>query len=213
MKKRLLIFGCSGHGKVILDLAGKGKQYEEICFLDDNPQERGIMGVPVLGGRDFSDFRDTDEVIVAIGNCHIRANIQEYFAGKGIGIATLIHPQSTIGTHVRLGKGTVVMAGAVINSDTEIGEGCIINTAASVDHDCMVERFCHVAVGANIAGGVHIGELSWIGAGAVVSNHISICRNCLIGAGAVVVRDIEELGTYTGVPAKKLQRERRVSHG
>lgn len=214
MKRRLLIFGCSGHGKVVWDVAKKGKRYDKICFLDDNPQGKGLMGAPLVGGRDFSDFQSMDELIVAIGNCHIRAKVQEYFSNKGIKIATLVHPNSTIGTHVKLGNGTVVMAGAVINSETQIGEGCIINTSSSVDHDCVLEPFCHVAVGAHVAGGVHLGSFSWIGAGAVVSNHITVCNNSLIGAGAVVVRDIEESGTYAGVPAKRLQRERSgVSHG
>lgn len=207
MKKRLLIFGCSGHGKVVWDLAKKSKRYGSICFLDDNFQAKAMMGAAFLGGREFSDFRDGDELVAAIGNGRVRSDIQEYFAGKGIKIATLVHPNSTIGAHVKLGEGTVVMAGAVINSGTKIGEGAIINTASSVDHDCRVGRFCHVAVGAHVAGGVRLGSYSWIGAGAVVSNHVSVCKNCLVGAGAVVVRDLMEPGTYVGVPARKMQRE------
>ena len=123
MKRRLLIFGCSGHGKVIWDLAWKMKRYEEICFLDDNPQGRSVMGAPLIGGRDFADFKAADELIVAIGNGGIRGKLQKYFADKGMKIATLVHPNSTIGSHVTLGRGTVVMAGAVINSETQIGEG------------------------------------------------------------------------------------------
>ena len=38
----------------------------------------------------------------------------------------------------------------------------------------------------------------------LVSNNITICGGCMIGAGAVVVRDIEEPGTYVGVPARRL---------
>ena len=213
MKRRLLIFGCSGHGKVIWDLARKMKRYEEICFLDDNPHGRGVMGAPLIGGREFADFKAADELIVAIGNCGIRGKVQKYFADKGMKIATLVHPNSTIGAHVTLGRGTVVMAGAVINSETQIGEGCIINTASSVDHDCVLGTFCHVAVGAHVAGGVHVGDFTWIGAGAVVSNHISICADSLIGAGAVVVRDIEKPGTYMGVPARRKEPENRRETG
>lgn len=45
---------------------------------------------------------------------------------------------------------------------------------------------------------------SWIGIGAAVSNNLSICEECMIGASAVVVNDIEESGTYVGIPARRL---------
>ena len=41
-----------------------------------------------------------------------------------------------------------------------------------------------------------------IGIGVIVSNNINICGDCIIGAGAVVVKDIDEPGTYVGMPAK-----------
>ena len=96
------------------------------------------------------------------------------------------------------------MAGAVINSDTVIGTGCIINTCGSVDHDCRVGDYVHVAVGAHLCGTVEVGKSTWIGAGAVVKNNINICGECMIGVGAVVVKDIEEMGTFIGVPVRKL---------
>ena len=85
-----------------------------------------------------------------------------------------------------------------------MGKGVIINTAATVDHDCKISDYVHVAVGAHLAGNVEVGSGTWIGAGAVVSNNIHICENVTVGAGAVVVSDIEERGTYVGVPARKV---------
>ena len=123
---------------------------------------------------------------------------------KNKNIATLIHPSAVIGEEVSIGEGTVVMAGAVINPCTIIGDGCIVNTCASVDHDNNLEDFVHIAVGAHLCGTVCVGNKTWIGAGTVVSNNLSVCDDCTIGAGAVVVKNIEEKGTYVGVPAKKL---------
>ena len=96
------------------------------------------------------------------------------------------------------------MAGTVINSGTNIGKGCIINTCSSVDHDCLIGDFVHVSVGSHICGTVCIEAETWIGAGAIVSNNINIFRDCIIGAGAVVIDDINESGTYVGVPAKEI---------
>ena len=46
--KKLAIIGASGHGKVIADIAVKNG-YEEIVFLDDNPELKECAGFPVAG--------------------------------------------------------------------------------------------------------------------------------------------------------------------
>lgn len=196
--KNLIIIGASGHGKVIADIAEKCG-YTDIYFLDDNTEIKSCGSYPVMGVS--GKIKDLDgDVIVAIGNATIRKRILESIEEERL--AVLIHPNAVIAETVTIGTGTVIMAGTVINPDSVIGRGCIINTCASVDHDCWLEDFVHVAVGAHLAGGVKIGSGTWIGAGAVVNNGVNIFRDCMIGAGAVVVRDIEESGTYVGVPAR-----------
>lgn len=195
---RLIIFGASGHGKVIADIAILNG-YEDIVFCDDNVEIKECAGFPVVGSVERGKTIDGDK-FVAIGNAQIRENVQK----KIDNVITLIHPNAVISRRVTIGKGTVVMAGAVINSDTTIGEGCIINTCSSVDHDCCIDDFSHISVGAHIAGTCRIGKRTWIGAGATVSNNICVCDDCMIGAGSVAVRSIEETGTYVGIPAKKV---------
>ena len=204
--KKLAIIGASGHGKVIADIAVKNG-YKEIVFLDDNPNVQECAGFRVVGPSEDVDKYPDYDVIVAIGNACIRKKIQKQVGEDRL--ITLIHPQSVISRRVTIGQGTVIMAGAIINSDTKIGEGCIINTGASVDHDCSIGNFVHVSVGAHVAGTVIIGDGTWIGAGATVSNNVVICGGCMIGAGAVVVRNIKKKGTYMGVPAIELHKEKK----
>ena len=202
--KQLVIIGASGHGKVVADIARK-IGYDEICFLDDNETLMECGGYAVVGRS--SQYVDFDcDVIVAIGNPIVRERIQKDVELAGKNVPALVHPSASIAEGVEIGKGTVVVAGAVINPGARIGRGCIINTGASVDHDCEVADFVHVSVGAHVAGTVEIGERTWIGAGSTVSNNIRICADCMIGAGTVVVKDIEESGTYVGVPAKRMVR-------
>jgi sugar O-acyltransferase (sialic acid O-acetyltransferase NeuD family) len=200
--KQLVIIGASGHGKVIADIAKKN-EYEKILFLDDNESLIECGGYPVVGKS--SQFVEYDcDMIVAIGNAMIRQRIQEQIEKAGKHIGTLLHPNAVIGENVTIGIGSVVMAGAVINPCATIGRGCIINTCASVDHDCVVEDYVHISVSSHLAGSVHIGSRTWIGIGAIISNNLDVTSDCIIGAGAVVVESIEELGTYIGVPAKKM---------
>lgn len=199
LMKRLLMIGASGHGKVVADIARRNG-YQEIAFLDDNPEVEKCGEDPVVGTCRQANELDGD-VIVAIGRAQVRRRIQRGIDPRRV--VTLIHPSAVV-SGAQIGRGTVVMAGAVVNPGAVIGEGCILNTASSVDHDCRIGDYVHIAVGAHVAGGVAIGDETWIGAGATVSNNVSICGRCMIGAGAVVVKDIVEPGTYVGVPAKRL---------
>lgn len=204
MKKKLVIIGASGEGKVCSDIALKLQKYDEILFLDDDVNIKKCMSFPVVGiSQDAEQYINEADFFVAIGNGKMRKKVVEQLLDLKATITTLIHPMAVIGSCVTIGSGTVVMAGAVVNPDSKIGQGCIINTCASVDHDCKLEDYVHVSVGAHVCGTVEIGECTWIGAGATVKNNVNICGDCMIGAGTVVVKDIEEAGTYVGVPARR----------
>ena len=200
--KKIVIVGASGHGKVVADIA-RLNGYEDIVFLDDANSSGFCSGYPVVGGSELIDSLE-GEFFVAIGSAVVRERIYAQLKRADKSVPTLIHPSAVIGSRVTIGEGSVVMAGAVINPETLIGKGCIINTCSSVDHDNNLGDFVHVAVGAHLCGTVCVGDKTWIGAGATISNNVSICNDCTIGAGAVVVKNIEEKGTYVGVPVRKV---------
>lgn len=202
MKEQVVIIGASGHGKVVADIIQKSGD-RVVGFLDDNLDLREkVVGFPILGKTEkFTNYKEC-KFVIAIGNAGIREKIANKLSG--VNWYTAIHPSAQISDiEVVVEEGTVVMANAVINSGARVGKHCIINSGAIVEHDNQIEDFVHISVGAKLAGTVHVGKCSWIGIGAVVSNNLSICKDCMIGAGAVVVKNIEESGTYVGVPAIK----------
>lgn len=201
---KLTIVGASGHGKVVADIAEK-MGYSDIAFLDDNPNLKTCGKWPVIGPCNMRCNIDQD-FFIAIGNTETRENLAARFRDRHM--ATLIHPAAVVADDVEIGAGSVIMPGVVINSGTKIGKSCIINTSSSVDHDCILDDYVHVSVGSHLCGTVMIGKSTWIGAGAIVSNNISVCAGCMIGAGATVVRSIDIAGTYLGVPAKMLIKNR-----
>lgn len=190
-KKRLLIIGASGHGKVCADIAERMNQWDEIVFADDNPS--AAFPYTIIGS---SNAAWDGDCFIGIGNSKIRAKLS---AGRKL--VTLVHPAAVIGERVVLGEGSAVMAGAVINPDVKIGAGVIVNTCASVDHDCILGNYVHVSVGAHVCGTVHVGAHTWVGAGATIKNNVNICEDCMIGVGAVVVDNLVKRGVYVGVPA------------
>ena len=205
MKKRLLIVGAGGHGKVVADIAMKMSLWESIAFLDDNDSLGEVLGLKVIDkATEATKYVRDSDLFVAIGNDTIRERTQRELESTGAELPVLIHPHAVIAQDVELGVGSVVMAGVVINSCTRIGRGCIINTGATIGHDNIIEDFVHVSPGVNTGGSVRIGTGTWIGLGSKIVNNVNITGGCTVGAGAVVVKDITIAGTYVGVPARRL---------
>ena len=160
MKTRsIYIYGASGHGRVVADIA-RENGYDEIIFLDDS---KGVKFEPNL-----TKF----PVIIAIGDNKIRANLTQKVANFGFEIATLIHPRATISNSAKIGVGSVVMAGAIINANAQIGAGAIINSGAIIEHDCVIGEFSHVGIGARVIQLVKIGVNCTLGAGAVMIRNL-----------------------------------------
>ena len=142
--------------------------------------------------------------MVGIGNSAVREKIARKL--DGVRWYTAIHPSAVISAmDTQIDVGSIVMANAVINPSAHIGAHCIINTSAVVEHDNHIGGFTHISVGAKLGGTVSVGNHTWVGIGATVSNNVNICDHCTIGAGAVIIRDIEESGTYVGIPARKIK--------
>ena len=202
--RKLLIIGAGGHGAVVANVADEMDVFTEIAFLDDG-EILQCLRFPVIGKtQDISQYVHEYEFFVAIGNGVTRKKVMENIQALGGKIATLVHPKAVIAKGVTLGEGTVVMAGTVIEPRAQVGKGCIVNTSSSLNHDVVLGDFVHVAVGAHLAGTVKVGDICWIGIGAVIKNNVNVCSQAFIGAGCVVIKDINEVGTYVGVPARRI---------
>ncbi len=204
--KQLMIIGVKANGKVAAEAALKMNRWERIAFLEDDPSISSCMGIRIVDRIDevFKYINDY-EILVALGDNKIRAQLHEEMKKAGAVIPKVVHPAAVIGEMVEIGRGTVVMAGAIINCSSRIGEGCMICSGASIDHDNLIEDYVHIAPGVHTAGTVTIGKHSWVGIGSVISNNISIASDSTIGAGAVVLKNIIEAGIYAGVPARKIK--------
>ena len=207
MQKKVIIFGASGHARVIADIIKKSGD-EIVGFLDDNADIQGktiFDSKIVLGDTSEESVKKYVDCyfIIGIGSNRVRKIISEKY--PNLKWYTAIHPSSIIGSDVSINEGTAIMAGTVINTGTVVGKHCIVNTSSSLDHDNILEDYVHISPGSHLAGTVKISEGTWICAGVTVINNITIGKNNIIGAGATVIKSIEEDNlTYVGVPAKKL---------
>jgi sugar O-acyltransferase (sialic acid O-acetyltransferase NeuD family) len=191
---KMYIFGASGHGKVIAEIAENNGIVLD-GFIDNDPAKVELLGYPVL-----NNLEKLTDIIIAIGNNKVRKNI--VVNNPNFNYIKLAHNRANISQRTTIGIGTVVMAGVTVNVDVSIGLHCIINTNTSVDHDCVIADFVHLSPNVALAGNVTIGEGTHIGIGASVIQGIKIGSWCTIGAGAVIIKDIPDGCTVVGNPGK-----------
>jgi len=192
----MILYGASGHAKVIIDICEINKE-NITAIIDDNKDVTSLLNYPVIQIEQLKISKK--KFIVSIGNNKARKQIVSQLQSD---FDILIHPNTTIDKTATIDIGTVIMASSVINSSTKIGKHCIINTSSSIDHDCVIEDFVHISPKATLCGGVKIGEGSHIGAGAVIIPNIKIGKWCMIGAGSVIIEDIPDGKTVVGNPSR-----------
>jgi UDP-N-acetylbacillosamine N-acetyltransferase len=215
MQPNLVIWGASGHAKVVADIIHLTKNYRIVGFLDSlSPQRQGefFCQASILGGQEQLESlksAGTQHIILGFGKGQARLDLTELVLEHGFSLATAIHPAAVIAPDVTIAPGTVVAAAAVINPAVQIGSNVIVNTSASVDHDCVIEDGSHICPGVHLAGNVTIGRATWVGIGATVIGGIRVGAGTVIGAGAVVIDDIPDGVVAYGVPAKVVKRVSR----
>ncbi len=201
--KKIAIYGASGHGKVIADIA-ELCGYEVAFFVDDDSSKSSFCGKDVLA---FDDVRQKKDICFALGIGQNRAR-EAVFAkllDNGFELPALIHPRATIASSVTIGNGSIVMANVVVNAYAKILDGVILNSSCVVEHDCLVEDFVHISPSASIAGGVSVGRLAHLGIGSSVIQCVRIGQGSVLGAGGVAIKDIEDFSLAVGVPAKRIK--------
>lgn len=178
--KKIYIYGASGHGLVVADIA-KSCRYT-VQFIDDGKNEYPT----------FDEIKDSIDAPIAlgIGQNKIRKMIFKRLEKYGLEITTLIHPSSIISESVKVGIGSVVMPLVVVNAETTIGKGVILNTASVIEHESCIGDFVHISPNVSCAGTVKIRESSHIGIGSCIIQGIHIGNDVIIGAGSTVISDI-----------------------
>ena len=195
MSKSIYIYGASGHGLVVADIA-KSCGYENIVFLDDDTSKGFLKFEDIKENRDY-------HIAFGIGNNQIREKLYKKVKENGFAIPTLIHPSSIISSSARIEEGTVVMPNVVVNAKAYIGKCVILNSSCVVEHESIIGDFVHISPKVAIAGDVRIGDFTHIGIGSSVIQCLEIGKNSIIGSGSVVVKNIRDFKKAYGNPCKE----------
>ncbi len=130
--KTLLIVGAGGLGREtyqwVSDQEKVEKRWDVIGFLDDDPHalDNYTLSAKIIGTVKDYEPKDGDEVVCAIGDTEVIADICPVLLDKGAVFATVIHPTALLADTCQIGKGVIVGPYAIISTDAKIADfvGC-----------------------------------------------------------------------------------------
>ena len=205
--KAVVVYGASGHARVLIDLMRLAGEFFPVAAVDDSPSDAEVLGVPVLGNSSLFAQLKTDGIeraVLGIGSVHnhqVRVKLYARLVAAGFNIPNLIHPRAMVEPSVVMGVGNQLFAGAVVGSAAKLGDNTIINSGTIVSHDCVIASHTHLSPGAILAGGVEVGENTLVGMGVTVYLGVRIGSNVVIANGSHIMKDVPD-GTMirTGSP-------------
>ena len=204
----LLIFGASGHARVIIDMAERTGQFQILGILDSfKPVGDHLMGYQILGHESMLPELAASypglHIHIAIGDNDARERISHHLTRlcPDIPFATIIDPSAIVSSAAEIGPGTCIMPGAVVNAAAIIGKLCIINSRAVLEHDGKMGDCSSLGPGAVAAGGASIGRSSALLAGSVLKHGVTIGNHCVLKTGAVLSLPGPDGSIYEGNPA------------
>lgn len=195
MKKSFVIFGCSGHARVLLENIQSREEYNFLGWIDPNLRRGSkIFNHPVLGSEeDLKSLYQEKEFsgIVGIGNISIRKKVVNAVLNQipDFNFINAIHKSAIISPSVNLGKGIAIMPGVIINTESKIEDHSIVNTGSKIDHNCSIGGFVNISPSVCLGGNVNIGAESLIGIGSILSNNLSVPDRYKIKAGTILSKN------------------------
>lgn len=188
---------------MLVDAALLTHQWNSIVVSDRKLPDHQNELLPSVRLLTADDARALDPLVhIAIGNNQFRQREAGVWGHERL--VSVVHPAAVVSVFSRVGSGCFVAAGAVIGPSAQIGLGVIVNHGAVIDHDVEVGAFSHIAPNAILGGHAKVGQRVLIGSGAVVLPSIMISDDVVVGAGSVVNANLQEPGTYAGIPARKM---------
>ena len=199
MKKGII--GAGGFGREVYWSLSLIERVNTKFFVDDKYWDNtNDLILPI------SKFNPNEyKIVIAIGDPKDRFDMVERLP-KETKYFTHIHPSVQIlGDDVEIGDGSIICAGTIITTNVKIGKHTHLNLQTTIGHDCEIGNYFTTAPGAKISGNCKIYDCVYVGTNTSIKEKISIHSFTTIGSNAAVVKNIEEPGTYVGVPSKKIK--------
>ena len=160
MKKKLLIVGAGGFGRMVAEQA---MLLYDCAFVDDG-QLIGteVCGIPVVGGiASLPELRKSyGLLVVGIGNNNFRVQVYEKAAA--------------------MGYGCVILQNACVQNGAVVGNGVLLNAGTEIHCDAIVEDYALIYANSVVRTGAKVGKYARIG------SNVTVCNSAVVPDGADV---------------------------
>ena len=207
--KKLLIIGAGGFGREVYtwlqNNPSNKKEWELAGFLDDNLDALKPFGdfapVSSIHGHQV----DPQNVYVCgLGLPGMKNKILEPFLSAGAEFITFIHPTSTLGSRIKIGRGVFICPGVSISADIKIGDFVMIGPNSTIGHDAVIGDWTTLCAQCDVTGKVNIGNEVFMGSRVSIIPSKKIGSRSILGAGAVIISNVPDNVTMVGNPARIL---------
>ena len=214
MKQSVVIFGSSGHAKVVADLVLSRDDLILRGFISDPLAQMSDLvyrGCSVVGSDlDLESLRTeygSISGVIGIGNGAVRKKVVREVRARfpWFQFLSVVHHSSSVSPSVQIGEGCIIMPGVVLNAEVIVREHSLINTGCTVDHETAIGSYVSLAPGVTVGGGVTIGNEVVIGMGATIFQSVKISEGSLVGGGSLVIKSLDRAAVYYGSPASKIR--------
>jgi sugar O-acyltransferase (sialic acid O-acetyltransferase NeuD family) len=207
------IYGAGGFGREILDRVREiqlvKNDYSEIFFIDDTMSPGTLVeNTKVLNLNKAKEVLRTksSNILVAMGDAHIRAVIGKRLLENDFTLGKLVCHTAIISESAMIKEGVIISPWVLVSNNARIGSNTAVNIQSIIGHDVTIGQNCSISSMVNIGGGSTIGDSVYIGMGALIKEKITIGDNSIIAMGAVVYNDIPSDVIAVGNPARVSRR-------
>jgi sugar O-acyltransferase (sialic acid O-acetyltransferase NeuD family) len=211
--KKIAIYGSGGFGIeiyfILKDIINNDDafDYDFIGFFDDKQIETP-HGSYLGGINQLNSFSGEINIIIGIGSPQDLRKVRERIINPNVFFPNIVHHTCKFISKetLRIGEGNIFLTGCTLSCNVVIGNFNIFNTNTTIGHDVNLRDFNVFSPNVIISGNVCINDENLFGFNCGVIQGRKIGNKNVIGASSALIRNINDNGTYFGVPANKINK-------
>jgi sugar O-acyltransferase (sialic acid O-acetyltransferase NeuD family) len=192
---KLALLGYGGHAREVMFQMSK----ELPCFVSDDFVCGNTLPLSKFDPKQY-------KLMVAVGDSKTRKYLVDNLP-PSTQFFTFIHPTAIVSkfSDTTIGEGSFIGAYSIITTGIKLGKHTLLNRGNHIGHDSIIGDYFSAMPGAIVSGNVTIGNNVYMGTNSTIREEITITDNVTVGLNSGVIKNINQEGTYVGLPAKNLK--------